>query len=83
MDQEFAIGLIMDHFAEEDTPGWNYVLEGEASGYKRMRGWYQIWENDGQYWRIGYYTSYDNGIDEDTISFRQVERKEKVVVYYD
>ena len=83
MDHEFAGRLVFEDLTEEEAEVWNYVEEGEGPGHKRNRGWYQIWRNNGQYWKIEYYTSYDDGIDEDSLTFRKVERKEKVVVFYD
>ena len=83
MDQEFAVRLVFEDLLDEEYAIWDCVEEGEGPGHKRNRGWYQIWENGGQFWKIEYYTSYDEGIDEDSVSFRQVEKKEKIVVFYD
>mgnify|MGYP003441300680 len=77
-----AARLIFEDLTEEEGAEWDCIEEGDDA-----RGWYQIWETNGQYWRIEYYTSYDDGgvdgIDEDSVTFREVQKKEKVVVFYD
>ena len=79
MDQDFAARLVFEDLSDEEYAVWKCLEEGEADSLDDARGWYQIWENNDQYWRIDYYTSYDEVI----ITFRQVERKEKVVIFYD
>lgn len=83
MDQDFAARLVFEDLSDEEYAAWKCLEEGEADSLDDARGWYQIWENNDQYWRIDYYTSYYEEIDEGTITFRQVERKEKVVIFYD
>lgn len=83
LTDDLAIRLVLEDYSDAEALEWEFIFEEDTPGYKRNRGNRQVWRNGDQYWEISYLTSYDDGMDEDSVTFKKVERKVKTVIVYE
>jgi hypothetical protein len=82
MDDQIAIGLIQD----EGVEGYEAIEDGVDAGHFKLdiTDYYSVFlrKSDNTYWQVNYQISYNYGLDEESIYFYQVEKKEVVTTVW-